>query len=258
MLHAMIMAGGGGTRFWPRSRQRAAQAVPHPRRRPHAAAAGARPHRGAGAAGAHLGHHRRAASRRSRSASSPSMPGRARRRRAVRPRHRRLHRPGRGPDRPRGPRRGHAGHAGRPRHRAGPGVSPRRPRRRAAGRGAARRAGHLRHPADLPRHRLRLHPARRRSCRAGRASASSSVQAFREKPAAGPGRAVRRVRRILLEQRHLRLEGGTRSWTSCANGSRSCTPPCERIADAWDTPQRERGAFAGSTKGSTGSASTTP
>ena len=37
MLHAVIMAGGGGTRFWPRSRQGAAEAVPDAGRRPFAA-----------------------------------------------------------------------------------------------------------------------------------------------------------------------------------------------------------------------------
>ena len=48
MLHAMIMAGGGGTRFWPRSRQAPAQAVPHVQRRPHASSRNGGPHRGPG------------------------------------------------------------------------------------------------------------------------------------------------------------------------------------------------------------------
>ena len=97
--------------------------------------------------------------------------------------------------------------AGRPRHRAGAGVPPRRPRRRADGRGTSRRPHHLRHPADVSRHRLRLHPPRRRGRPAARASASTACSGFRRSRNADAGRAVRRLRRILLEQRHLRLEG---------------------------------------------------
>ena len=116
----------------------AAQAVPHPDRRPHAAPAGrstaSRPRCRPSAPGSSPP----APTATRRPGSCPALPAGPHRRRAVRPRHRRLHRPRRGPDRPAGPRRRHAGHAGRPRHRAGAGVPPGRPRRRADGRGAPR------------------------------------------------------------------------------------------------------------------------
>ena len=59
MLHAMIMAGGGGTRFWPRSRQKRPKQFLTLGGDRTLLQQALRPHRGAGAARAHLGHHRR-------------------------------------------------------------------------------------------------------------------------------------------------------------------------------------------------------
>ena len=88
MLHAMIMAGGGGTRFWPRSRaggpsssSRSAATARCCRNR--------RPHRRAGAAGTDAGSSPAAAPCRGRRATAGLVPAIADRRRAVRPRHRR-------------------------------------------------------------------------------------------------------------------------------------------------------------------------
>ena len=55
MLHALIMAGGGGTRFWPQP-GRTPQAIPAAHRRTHAAATHRRAHRSTGSTGMHLGH----------------------------------------------------------------------------------------------------------------------------------------------------------------------------------------------------------
>ena len=182
MLHAMIMAGGGGTRFWPRSRK--------DRPKQFLTLAGDRtllqqaagPHRGPGAAGAHLGHHRRGY--RAETASSSALPA----------------------DRIIGEPCGRdtaaciglgaaliarqdpeavmlvmpADHV----------IEPVQEFRRAVqvaaadGRGASRGPHHLRHPADLSGHRLRLHPPRRRGRPIARAISVYRVAGFREKPAA--------------------------------------------------------------------------
>ena len=186
MLHAMIMAGGGGTRFWPRSRQ--------PRPKQFLTFTGDRTLLQAGAATASTPQvppertwvitgepHRDEAPR-----QLPAAAGRPHRRRAVsaatpppciglgaaliaRAR----------------PRRRHARHAGRPRHRAGAGVPPGRPRRRAARRRASRTpsspsASRRRYPATGYGY---IHRGAAGRPAAGRA-ASSASQAFREKPAA--------------------------------------------------------------------------
>ena len=102
----------------------------------------------------------------------------------MRPRHRRVHRPGRRPDRPAGPGRDHARHAGRPRHRAGrrSSAGPSTPPSRWSRRASATRCITFGIPPDVPGHRLRLHPPRRARSPSGRASRVYRVQAFREKP----------------------------------------------------------------------------
>ena len=65
-------------------------------------------------------------------------------------------------------------HARRSRHRAGRGVSGDGPRRGLGHRRRPERADHLRHQADAPRDRLRLHRARRRCWRPATASRSTA------------------------------------------------------------------------------------
>ena len=209
MLHAMIMAGGGGTRFWPRSRQARPKQFLTLQRRPHAAAGHGGPHRRAGAAGAARGSSPAAStaprpSSSSRAAGGPQVVGEPCGRDTAA-----VHRPRGGAHRPRRPRRDDHGHAGRPRHRAGAGVPPGRPRRRAV----RRRLPRLRcSPSASSRRSPRtgygyIHaasrPARGRACSVCSVHASS-----RRSPTPATAERVRRLRRVLLEQRHLRLEAG--------------------------------------------------
>ena len=260
MLHAVIMAGGGGTRFWPRSRPRtpkqfltlAGDRTPAP--------AGLRPHRGPGAAPSTPG-------------SSPAGGIAARRRRQL----------------PRLPAERIVGEpCGRDTaaciglgaaliarhdpdavmivmpadHVIEPvaGVSPRRPRRRADGARSIPRAlvtfgipptfpatgyGYIHRGAELPA--------------AGRASSVFRVQAFREKPDADVGRAVARHRRVLLEQRHLRLEGGDDPGRALRQQpAEPRTPPCSASPPPGDTPQRDEVLRTRVRAAARRSASTTP
>ncbi len=208
MLHAVIMAGGGGTRFWPRSRKA--------RPKQFLTLTGDRSllqlalDRIEGLAPPERTWVITGEAYRAETAEAAADPaGRPHRRRAVRPRHRPLHRPRRRLDRARRPRRRHADDAGRSRHRAGAGVPPRRPGRRADRRGTPVGAGHVRHPADVRFHRLRLHPPRPRGRPPQRRHRLPRAQGrFQGEAGRRPGGTILRLRRILLEQRHLRLEGG--------------------------------------------------
>ena len=165
MLHAMIMAGGGGTRFWPRSRAGGpSSSSPSPatarcckarstasRRRCRRNGPGCSP---AGAPSTRPPQ------------QLPELPRRPHRRRAGRPRHRRVRRPGGGAHRQGDPDATiivmPADHVIEPSRSSAapltpPSNSPRTSRISSA---------HLRHPADVPGHRLRLHPvAANRSAR---------------------------------------------------------------------------------------------
>ena len=186
MLHAVVMAGGSGTRFWPKSRRnrpkqllrlygdatmlqqtvaRIAPLVPpdadpdHHRRRP-----------GRGGPGA-----------------APRPAGRERRGRALPARHRALRRPG-GQDRRRGRPRGDDDRdAGRPRDRA------RRSRSGKTVRAAVAvidadpdGVRHLRYQADPARDRLRLHRARRVAGRRPTGSRCTASPSSARSPTAPP------------------------------------------------------------------------
>ena len=81
------------------------------------------------------------------------------------------------------------------------------PRRgaRCRGRGAGGRAGDLRHRADRPGNRLRLHPG---GAAAGRATGvPRRSRASSRSPTPGPRTAYLDGRRLLLEQRHVPVQG---------------------------------------------------
>ena len=237
MLHAVIMAGGGGTRFWPRSRKA--------RPKQFLTLAGDRsllqmaldrieglapPERTWVITGE--------AYRAETAKQLPSLPPDRDRRRAVRPRHRPVHRPGRRPDRPRRPRRRHADDAGRPRHRAGAGVPPGRARppcrpprntRRRWSRSASRRRS--RPPATA------TSTAAPRSPAATASPSSACAGGFREKPNAdlaerfvasgeyfwNSGIFVWKVAAVLAQLREQRP---------------ALYSAVQRIADAWAGPNR--------------------
>ena len=199
------MAGGGGTRFWPRSRQH------RPKQFLHLTGDGTLLQQAlerievAGGLAQHLGHHRGSLSHRGRPAGA-AADCRADRRRTGRPRHGGVHRRRRRPDRPPGSAGDHAGHAGRSRHRAGPGISPGRAGRPASGRRASARADHFRHSPHVPGHGLWLHPQRPAARPAARRRRLSRRRLPR-KAGHRPGRADAQHRRIFLEQRHLPVAG---------------------------------------------------
>ena len=225
MLHAMIMAGGGGTRFWPRSRaERPKQFLTLAGDRTLLQQA-LRPHRGAGAAERTWVITGGAASRR----GAPSSC------RTCRPTASSASRAAATPP----PCIG-LGAALIARHDPDAvmlvmpadhviepvaGVPPGRPRRRADGRGASARAA-----SPSASRRPSRPPATATSTAARR---SPGGRACRRLPGAGvpreagrrPGRAVRRLRRVLLEQRHLRLEGRDDPRRAADAASRSCSPP---------------------------------
>ncbi len=223
MLHAMIMAGGGGTRFWPRSRaKRPKQFLTFSGDRTLLQSTVDRVV-GADSAGADVGHHRRSLRGRDRGATARTA-ARPHRRRADRPRHRPVRRAGRRDHREGRPGRDHRRDAGRPRHRAGAGVPPRRPRGRAVRRATC--------PDALVTFGIRptfpstgygyIHRGEPAGTRQGVTAAR--VAEFKEKPKFAAGRGVRRQRRVRLEQRHLRVEAGDHPGRTAARASRRFTP----------------------------------
>ncbi len=205
MLHAVVMAGGSGTRFWPKSRrarpkqllrlygdstmlqqtvERIAPMVAPERTWIITAADQAEAVR----------------------AQLPDVPHANVGGRTLPARHGGLRRPG-GVDRGQGrPRRHDDRHAGRPRHQPAETVPDHRPGR---ARGDRRRPGRLRHlrdPPDPGRDRLRLH----RAGRAARLARGDRAQPGRPVPReARPGhrRALPGRRALRLELRDLRLAG---------------------------------------------------
>ena len=236
MLHAMIMAGGGGTRFWPRSRQQAAQAVPDAGRRPLALAAW-----------------RWTASRRWCRRNAPgSSPAR---RTAPRPAQQLPSLPadhivGEPCGRDTAPciglgaaliaaRRSRRRHAGRRR----PTTSSSRCRSSAGPCRSPRRWPRNIRPPWSPSASRRRFPSTgygyiHRGAEVGRRKGVGvyRVRGFREKPDADLAEQLPRLRRVLLEQRHLRLEGRDGAGRSCANSGRCSTPPCS----ASPTPGQRR------------------
>ena len=214
-IHPVILSGGAGTRLWPLSRA----SYPKQLLKLCVGAHDAAGHRGA----------RTERRRLCRTAAGlqrgSSLPGR---RPAAADRHQAAGHPARAAgaqhragDRRRRPvaagarsRRADAGAAVRPCHR----LAGRLPSRRHARprRGAGRPPGHLRHQAEPRRHRLRLHPERRAARRRRRRVRGRSLR--RE---AGPRDrpALRRQRRLLLEQRHLPAERARLSRRAVAHQS---------------------------------------
>ena len=179
----------------------------------------------------------RAAPRRGRPSSCRAA-RRPHRRRAVRPRHRRLHRPGRGPRSPARTRDAvmlvtPADHV----------IEPVQEFRRAVHAAAQiaeehpGRAHHLRHPADVPGHRLRLHPPRRRGRRTRQGVSVFRVQAFREKPTADLAEQFVASGEYFWNSGIFVWKAATILERTAAAASRSCTPPCS----ASPTPGTRRG-----------------
>ncbi|MFO0925449.1 MAG: sugar phosphate nucleotidyltransferase [Gemmataceae bacterium] len=238
MLHAMIMAGGGDAL----ASGRAAEALGRNSSSPSPASGRCSSRRMTGS--------RRACCRRNGCGSSPARRTARRRRhgcRQLRP-DQVVGEPcgrdtaacialGARRDRPPRRRRHPARHPGRPRHRAGAGVPP---RVHAAGAMVAEHPGahrHLRHPADVRRHRLRLHPPRR----AGGAAAGTWACI------ASP----RSARKPLQPQADAFFASGEYFWNSGIFVWKAATvlaalkqhrpgvhDAVARIAAAWDTPRR--------------------
>ena len=238
MLHAMIMAGGGGTRFWPRSRQvRPKQFLTFsgdrtllqgtvdrieaqvPPERTWVITGEPAPRRG-----------RRAAPR-----SWPPEPRRRRAERAATPP--RASASGRrsSPERS----RRDASSSCRPttsssrcRSSAAPSTPPSSSPTTSPTRCSPSASGRrTRRPATATSTAAR-HVGKRQGDRRSRRCWSS-----RRSRTPDDGRAVRRLRRVLLEQRHLRLEGGRRSSSELADTQAGPARRRERIADAWGTPR---------------------
>ena len=196
-----------------RERDSVLAAVPHPlaqtapahRRQGDHAPADRRPARGRRAPGPHLGRHQRRAGRGGPPATAGG-PRRQRPRRTLRPQHGPLRRAGGGSRREGRPRGGDAHPAGRPRHRPAGGLPGRRGDRREGGRRRPRPVRAVRRAADVPVRGVRLHPPRRPPARV-RVRPRLRRRRVQGKARRGHGANLPRLRRVLLELRHLHLAG---------------------------------------------------
>ena len=257
MLHAIIMAGGTGTRFWPASRNDSPKQLLQLVGERDDDPSDARSARQAGAERAAAGGHESAAGR-GRAEAVAGAAGSGSRRRAVQARHGTVHRAGGPAGEPRRSGRDHGRDAGRPCDSAGGEVSGGDRTGGRTGRGVAGPDRHVWHSAEVSGGDLWVHPSRRAAIRRpGLVHASYRVQQFKEKPDAATAAKY-------LASGEYYWNSGIFVWraSTILDALRERQPEMlehlEAIVAAWDTPQARRRSSIASSPRSSRSRSTTP